>query len=65
MKPKKLQIIFIQWLNVVLQDSRWRAFIRVRLRESELPVIELTNSHNKGPRPQKPAAPNDGPFIEA
>ena len=43
MKSEKLQTIFIHWLNTALQDPRWRAFIRARLRESELPVIELTN----------------------
>ena len=43
MKPEKLQTIFIHWLNTALQDPRWRGFIRARLRESELPVIELAN----------------------
>ena len=41
MKPEKLQTIFIHWLNAALQDPRWRSFIRARMAESELPVIEF------------------------
>lgn len=64
MQPEKSQTIFLYWLKAALKDARWRAFIRDRLRESELPVIELTNTDNQSPRRQKPAAPNNGPFIE-
>lgn len=42
-KPDKLQTIFIRWLNAALQDPRWRSFIRARLQESELPVIDLAH----------------------
>ncbi len=64
MKAEKSQTLFIHWLNAVLKDPRWRAFIRARLRESELPVIDLAITHGGGPRHEKPASPNPGSFTE-
>jgi hypothetical protein len=41
MSPETSQDIFFEWLNAALQDSQWRLFIAARLRESELPVIDI------------------------
>lgn len=41
MSPETSQHIFFEWLNAALRDPRWRAAIGARLRESELPVIDI------------------------
>ena len=43
MRRNDPKTIFLRWLNAALQDERWRAFISDRLRDSELPVIDLEN----------------------
>lgn len=65
MPPEKSQLIFVYWLNAALKDARWRAFIRDRLLESELPVIEFVNTHDNGPRREKLATPNTNSFTES
>jgi hypothetical protein len=31
----------MQWLTGALRDDAWRAFLRERLRQQELPVIQI------------------------
>ena len=44
-EPEALQGVFLRWLNWVLKDSGWRAYIRKKLQENDLPVIDFTNRH--------------------
>ena len=41
MSPETSQHICFEWLNAALRDPQWRAAIGARLRESELPVIDI------------------------
>ena len=36
-----LDLLFMQWLTGALRDDAWRAFLRERLRQQELPVIQI------------------------
>ena len=38
--------MFVQWLYNALRDRAWRDLIEERLRQQELPVIELGNADN-------------------
>jgi len=39
--------MFLRWLNWVLKDSGWRAYIRTKLKENELPVIDYTEKERR------------------
>jgi hypothetical protein len=41
MHSQQIKSVFIECLSIALRDEEWRAFIRARLEENELPVIEL------------------------
>ncbi len=36
-----VEVAFLNWLNRVLRDPRWRALIRERLRQTELAEIRF------------------------
>ena len=46
-QSETLQALFLNWLTCVLQDSKWRAYIRDRLKESELPIIEFDSASHE------------------
>lgn len=46
-EPEALQGVFLRWLNWVLKDSGWRAYIRAKLKENELPVIQFTEGKGR------------------
>jgi hypothetical protein len=41
MQPEALHALFLRWFNWLVKDSRWRAYMREKIRENELPVIEF------------------------
>jgi hypothetical protein len=46
-QPETLHDLFLHWLGWLLKDSRWRAYVRARLKENELPVIEFNSRGNR------------------
>lgn len=46
-RPETLHSIFLRWLNWLMQDSNWRAYIRSKLKENELPVIDFTDRERR------------------
>lgn len=49
---KKMQLetlhgLFLRWLGWLLKDSGWRAYIRAKLNENELPVIDFTAKRHR------------------
>jgi hypothetical protein len=49
-QPEALQTVFLRWLNWLLKDSRWRAYMRGKIKENELPVIDFEPTHRKRTR---------------
>jgi hypothetical protein len=47
MQPETLHGLFLRWLGWLLKDSNWRAYIRSKLKENELPVIEFNSKHRR------------------
>jgi hypothetical protein len=39
--------LFLQWLNTAFRDEKWRAFIRERARQNELPVIQFADEDRR------------------
>jgi hypothetical protein len=39
--------MFLRWLSWVLKDSGWRAYIRAKLKENELPVIDFSDKRHR------------------
>ena len=54
MQPEMVHTLFLRWLNWLLQDSRWRAFIRTKVNEHELPVIDFTGKESGGKSSDQP-----------
>ena len=46
-RPETLHGLFLRWLNWLLKDSNWRAYIRTKLKENELPVIDFTGEEKR------------------
>ena len=46
-QPDAVQSAFFRWLNWLLKDSSWRAYMRQKIRENELPVIEFRPERKK------------------
>ena len=46
-KPETLNRIFLEWFLSLLQNAEWRAYVRRKLEESELPVIEFTGREDR------------------
>jgi hypothetical protein len=46
MQPETLHGVFLRWLGWLLKDSGWRAYIRTKLKENELPVIEFNGEEH-------------------
>ena len=42
MRPETLHRLFLRWLGWILKDSDWRAYIRSKIKENELPVIDFS-----------------------
>lgn len=47
MQPETLHRVFLRWLDWLLKDSGWRAYIRTKLKENELPVIEFKGREHR------------------
>ena len=47
MQPETIHVLFLRWLNWLLKDSGWRAYIRTKLKENELPVIDLSEGKRR------------------
>lgn len=47
MQPETLHRLFLRWLTWLLKDSNWRSYIRNRLKENELPVIQLNGERSR------------------
>ena len=41
MEAEKIQSMFVHWLDTALADEQWRAIISAKIRQHELPVINL------------------------
>lgn len=46
-QPETIHALFLRWLNWLLKDSGWRAYIRTKLKENELPVIEFNSREHR------------------
>jgi len=46
-QPETLHGLFLHWLGWLLKDSGWRAYVRARLKENELPVIEFNGREHR------------------
>ena len=47
MQPETIHALFLRWLNWLLKDSGWRAYIRTKLKENELPVIDISEGRQR------------------
>jgi hypothetical protein len=47
MQPETIHGMFLHWLNWLLKDSGWRAYIRTKLKENELPVIDVSEGKQR------------------
>ena len=47
MQPETIHGLFLHWLNWLLKDSGWRAYIRTKLKENELPVIDISEGKER------------------
>ena len=54
MRTEKLRTQFIKWLDRILRDERGRAFLREKIKQNGLPVIELTDIRKE--RSTRPSA---------
>lgn len=46
-QPETFHGLFLRWLGWVLKDSGWRAYIRAKLKENELPVIDFSEGKDR------------------
>lgn len=46
-RPEIIQRYFLAWLSFLLQNAQWRAYIKRRLEEPELPVIEFNDRERR------------------
>lgn len=46
-QPETLHSLFLRWLGWILKDSGWRAYIRAKLKENELPVIDFSDKRRR------------------
>lgn len=47
MRAEALHSVFLRWLGWLLKDSGWRAYIRAKLKENELPVIDFSDKRQR------------------
>jgi hypothetical protein len=47
MQSETLHALFLHWLTWLLRDSTWRAYIRAKLKENELPVIQFNGNQRE------------------
>lgn len=47
MEPETIHGLFLRWLTWLLKDSNWRAYIRAKLKENELPVIDFSEGKKR------------------
>lgn len=47
MRAEALHSLFLRWLGWILKDSGWRAYIRGKLKENELPVIDFSDKRHR------------------
>ena len=46
-QPETLHGLFLRWLSCLLKDSNWHAYIRAKLKENELPVIDFSGKEHR------------------
>jgi len=46
-QPETLHGLFLPWLTWLLKDSNWREYIRTKIKENELPVIEFNGREHR------------------
>jgi len=46
-RPETLHVLFLRWLNWLVKDANWRAYIRNKIKENELPVIEFESREDQ------------------
>jgi hypothetical protein len=46
-QPETMHVFFLRWLSWLLKDSNWRAYIRTKLEENELPVIDFSEGKKR------------------
>ena len=46
-RPETLHTLFLRWLGWLLKDSGWRAYIRAKVKENELPVIDFSSKRRR------------------
>jgi len=47
LQPEVVHTLFLRWLDWLLQDWRWRAVVRTKVREHELPVIDFADKESE------------------
>ena len=53
LRQETIHVFFFAWLSTLLQDSKWRDYVRRKLEESELPVIEFAGRKRRSAPPPK------------
>jgi len=47
LQPETVHALFLRWLGWLLKDSGWRAYIRAKLKENELPIIDFSDKRKR------------------
>ncbi len=45
--PEAIDMVFLRWFNWLVKDAKWRAYMRSKIKENELPVIEFDSRYKK------------------